>query len=105
MGDSGCSGAIKGGTASVGVFVDESAETIVQRARAANLTLVQLHGDRAREALPDLPEDMKVIYVVQCSPDGVVQTPAPSELQGGENTRQVRPFLSTVAILENPISR
>lgn len=70
--------------------MDEPAETIVQRASDANLTFVQLHGDGARESLPFLPTDMKVIYVLQCSPDGKVQTAAPSELQSGSNSRLVR---------------
>eukprot|EP00892_Ulva_mutabilis_P008007 jgi/Ulvmu1/5579/UM023_0116.1 len=80
--------AINAGAASVGVFVDEPAETITQRARNANLTFVQLHGDGAREALPGLPDDLKVIYVLQCTPDGVVQTPAPSEVQDGDDIRR-----------------
>lgn len=83
-------GAINGGAASVGVFVDESADTIVRRARDTNLTFVQLHGDGARESLPDLPTDMKVIYVLQCSPDGKVMTPAPSQLNDGKNENMVR---------------
>lgn len=70
--------------------MDEPAETIVRRARDANLTFVQLHGDGARETLPFLPTDMKVIYVLQCSPDGKVQSLAPSELQSGSNARLVR---------------
>jgi hypothetical protein len=77
------------GVQSVGVFVDESASTIVERASAAKLSCVQLHGDGARESLPELPESFKVIYVLQATPDGVIQSKLPSEQQNGTNSRKV----------------
>jgi phosphoribosylanthranilate isomerase len=64
----------------VGVFVDETAEVIAERSAATGLSYVQLHGDEARHALPNIPSDMKVIYVLGATPDGVVQTLLPSQI-------------------------
>lgn len=68
------------GAKTVGVFVDETAETICARSTAAGLSYVQLHGDDARKALPDLPADTQVIFVLGATPDGIIQTPLPSKI-------------------------
>jgi phosphoribosylanthranilate isomerase len=62
----------------------------VERSKIAGLDYVQLHGDGAREALSELPGDLKIIYVMHATPDGVVQTLPPSELHQKGEIRKVR---------------
>jgi phosphoribosylanthranilate isomerase len=88
-----------GGAKTVGVFVDETAEVITKRSTAAGLSYVQLHGDDARKALPNLPEDTKVIYVLGATPDGVVQTLLPSQVSPDSKR------LVSTATTESAISR
>ena len=86
----------------VGVFVDESAEEIAKLAAEADLDFVQLHGDRAREALPELLAMTKkktkskeeeqgqgsgssshsfgVIFVITVGNDGVPKSKTPAQL-------------------------
>lgn len=64
----------------MGVFVDETADIITERSAAAGLSFVQLHGDGARQALPNLPAETNIIYVLGATPDGVVQTLLPSQI-------------------------
>ena len=76
----------------VGVFVDESAETIARVAAEADLDYVQLHGDGAREALPELLLEMTkgkgegetksfgVIFVLTVGSDGVPKSKTPSQI-------------------------
>lgn len=61
------------------------------RRTSRTLPSLQLHGDKARKALFDLPPDIKVIYVVHAQPDGEVVTPWPNELaqQLGREPRAV----------------
>ena len=86
-------GAEAGGARTVGVFVDEAADVISERSTAAGLSYVQLHGDDAREALPNLPADTKVIFVLGATPDGVVRTLLPSQISA-ESSRLVCAFAS-----------
>jgi phosphoribosylanthranilate isomerase len=87
-----CECAKRHGAEAVGVFVDESADTISKHCSLAGLQFAQLHGDRAREALHELPEGLRVIYVMHASPQGEVQTAVPSEMprQGGAALKVVR---------------
>lgn len=41
------------------------------------MRIAQLHGEGARAALPDLPADLAVIYVLHADKAGNVQTPLP----------------------------
>jgi len=66
------------GAQAVGVFVDEDATTIAQRCADAGIDIAQLHGDGARASLPQLPESLKVIYVMHANGEGEIQTVAPS---------------------------
>ena len=47
---------------------------------AAGITIAQLHGDGARRALLGLPERIRAIYVLTASPEGVITTPLPGDL-------------------------
>lgn len=67
------------GATPVGVFVDEDAATIAERCRAAGITTAQLHGDGARASLSGLPSDLDVVYVMQATLDGAVQTAPPAQ--------------------------
>ncbi|XP_057979672.1 N-(5'-phosphoribosyl)anthranilate isomerase 1, chloroplastic-like [Malania oleifera] len=58
------------GAKPVGVFVDDDAETIQRASNAASLELVQLHGKGSRDALPDLVQENRVIYVLHANEDG-----------------------------------
>lgn len=58
------------GAKPVGVFVDDDESTILSVADASDLELVQLHGNRARIALPVLLQEKKVIYVLHVNKDG-----------------------------------
>lgn len=69
-------GARDHGAAPVGVFVDENAAVIAERSRAAGLELAQLHGDRARGALPDLPPELRTIFVRHATEEGDIVTAA-----------------------------
>ncbi|CAG9465214.1 unnamed protein product [Pedinophyceae sp. YPF-701] len=68
-----------GGALPVGVFVEEGAEEIAERCRAAGLRVAQLHGDNARAALNHLPpsDELSIIYVIQVTPEGELMTPLP----------------------------
>src|SRR5574342_362904 len=50
----------------VGVFVNEDAETIVQTAKTAGLTHIQLHGEEQMEAYENI--DLPIIRSVSVSP-------------------------------------
>eukprot|EP00850_Spirogloea_muscicola_P012579 SM000082S22821 [mRNA] locus=s82:167414:168838:- [translate_table: standard] len=74
------------GAETVGVFVDEDAATIARASEAAGVSYaqspspmphLQLHGDRARAALPHLPPDLRLVYVMQADSQGVLHTPPP----------------------------
>eukprot|EP00897_Mesotaenium_endlicherianum_P005446 jgi/Mesen1/492/ME001024S10719 len=71
------------GAQTVGVFVDEDAETIVRACEAANVSFAQLHGDGARDSLVGLPASLKVTCVLHADKDGVIQTPLPAVTEGG----------------------
>jgi phosphoribosylanthranilate isomerase len=70
--------AVAGGALPVGVFVDEDAATINQRCRASGISIAQLHGDGARQALQALDPELQVVYVLQVDDAGQVVTPLPS---------------------------
>ena len=70
------------GARAVGVFVDEDAAAIQRSAEAIGLDLVQLHGEGARAAFPDLPASLPTIYVMHVDPRGSVQTHCPSIVDG-----------------------
>lgn len=65
------------GSTPVGVFVDEDAETIDSISREIGISTVQLHGDVARSSFKNLPERLRVIYVVHANSDGEIQTQIP----------------------------
>ena len=48
------------GAQAVGVFVDEDAETMARRCRAAGIPIAQLHGQPSRDALAGVPLDLQV---------------------------------------------
>lgn len=75
------------GIQAVGVFVDETAQQIHDACNSANIHVAQLHGSAARQALPQLTEDLHVVYVMHSNELGIIQTPTPAEL--AEQTDQV----------------
>ena len=75
------------GIQSVGVFVDETAEQIQDACSASRIHVAQLHGTAAREALPQITEDLHVVYVMHSNDQGVLQTPSPAAM--AEQTAQV----------------
>lgn len=60
------------GAQPVGVFVDDDADTILRASDAADLELVQLHGDGSRAAFPALVQENHVIYVLHANEDGTL---------------------------------
>ena len=68
------------GVQPVGVFVDESAKEIASRCAEAGIQTAQLHGKAARRAVTQLHEDLHLIYVMNCQPDGRCMTPMPAML-------------------------
>ncbi|KAI3950739.1 hypothetical protein MKW92_027321 [Papaver armeniacum] len=50
------------GAQAVGVFVDDDANTILRASDAAELDLVQLHGNCSREAFPLLQQERRIVY-------------------------------------------
>lgn len=64
----------------VGVFVDEDARTIEERCREAGLSIAQLHGPVARQAITSLPADLQIIYVMHAGRDGQIVTLTPADL-------------------------
>jgi phosphoribosylanthranilate isomerase len=70
--------AVQRGAQPVAVFVDEDADTIVRVCSEAGISTAQLHGDGARAALPDIPPELQVIYVLHATTDGVIQTELPT---------------------------
>jgi phosphoribosylanthranilate isomerase len=73
-------GRAAGAKAVVGVFVDEDAAAIVDACAAAGITVAQLHGPGARSALPHLPPDLAVVYVMSVDKDGKPTCPSPAEV-------------------------
>lgn len=85
------------GASPVGVFVDEDAATILRVCEESEIDIAQLHGDGARNALPDLPS-LRTVYVMHADKTGTVQTVLPpadllvdwvllDSLQGGSGER------------------
>ena len=68
------------GVQPVGVFVDEPAKEIARRCAEAGIQTAQLHGKAARRAVTQLHEDLHLIYVMNCQPDGRCVTPVPAML-------------------------
>jgi len=66
------------GAEPVGVFVEEDAKEIEQACDATNIAFVQLHGDRARSALPNLVQHHHIIYVLHADKDGELLTKLPN---------------------------
>lgn len=64
----------------IGVFVSESAAEIVDACAMAGITTAQLHGPGAREALPDLPSHLGVVFVMSVDPSGKPTCPTPAEV-------------------------
>ncbi|XP_024032271.1 N-(5'-phosphoribosyl)anthranilate isomerase 3, chloroplastic-like, partial [Morus notabilis] len=58
------------GAMPVGVFVDDDLDTILRVSDAADLELVQLHGDNSRAAFPALVQDHRIIYVLHANEEG-----------------------------------
>ena len=75
------------GVQSVGVFVDETAQQIQDMCYTSKIQVAQLHGSAARQALPEISEDLHVVYVMHSNQQGSIQTPSPAEL--AEQTDQV----------------
>eukprot|EP00890_Picochlorum_soloecismus_P001641 jgi/Picsp_1/2478/NSC_00711-R1_phosphoribosylanthranilate isomerase len=69
--------AIINGSTPVGVFVDEDADMIDSISKEIGISTVQLHGDEARKSFKNLPERLRVIYVVHANSDGEIQTEIP----------------------------
>ncbi|RZC79483.1 hypothetical protein C5167_003691 [Papaver somniferum] len=58
------------GAEAVGVFVDDDANTILRASDAAELDLVQLHGNCSREDFPILQQERRIVYVLHANEDG-----------------------------------
>ncbi|PON65399.1 Anthranilate synthase component [Parasponia andersonii] len=58
------------GAEPVGVFVDDDIDTLLRVSDAANLELVQLHGDNSRAAFPILVQEHRIIYVLHADENG-----------------------------------
>ena len=56
----------------VGVFVDQSAAEIVEICNATGITIVQLHGEHAKNSVHKLPQNIKRIYVIAVDYDGTI---------------------------------
>ena len=74
------------GSEAVGVFVDESAQTIASVCDAVGITYAQLHGDQARASFNDLPDHLGVIYVVHADSNGAIRTALPTRTGTGDGT-------------------
>ena len=60
--------------------MDEPAKEIARRCAEAGIQTAQLHGKAARRAVTQLHEDLHLIYVMNCQPDGRCVTPMPAML-------------------------
>ncbi|CAN4092890.1 unnamed protein product [Withania somnifera] len=58
------------GAQPVGVFVDDNADTILRASDAADLELVQLHGNGSRDAFPVLIREKRLVYVIHANEEG-----------------------------------
>ncbi|PON62952.1 Bifunctional 3-hexulose-6-phosphate synthase/demethylmenaquinone methyltransferase [Trema orientale] len=58
------------GAEPVGVFVDDDIDTLLRVSDAANLELVQLHGDNSRAVFPILVQEHRIIYVLHADENG-----------------------------------
>ncbi|XP_059295925.1 N-(5'-phosphoribosyl)anthranilate isomerase 1, chloroplastic-like isoform X2 [Lycium ferocissimum] len=58
------------GAQPVGVFVDDNADTILRASDAADLELVQLHGNGSRDAFPVLVGEKRIVYVLNANEEG-----------------------------------
>ena len=55
----------------VGIFVDEDADQIEKMKRETCIDMLQLHGNNARDALPDLDPAIPKIYVLHVDDKGL----------------------------------
>lgn len=55
----------------VGVFVNSSAEEIIETADRLSLDVIQLHGDEPADLLPKLPEDIMIVRAYRCGREGL----------------------------------
>lgn len=69
----------EGGAKPVGVFVDDDESTVLRAADAADLELVQLHGNGSRAAFSGLVRERRVIYVLNASEDGKLLNEVPED--------------------------
>ncbi|KAJ0233776.1 N-(5'-phosphoribosyl)anthranilate isomerase 2 [Hirschfeldia incana] len=69
----------EGGAKPVGVFVEDDESTILRAADAADLELVQLHGNGSRAAFSGLVRQRRVIYVLNASEDGKLMNEVPED--------------------------
>ncbi|KAF8113414.1 hypothetical protein N665_0050s0065 [Sinapis alba] len=70
----------QGGAIPVGVFVEDDESTIMRAADAADLELVQLHGNGSRTAFEGLVRQKRsVIYVLNASEDGKLLNEVPED--------------------------
>ncbi|KAG2310140.1 hypothetical protein Bca52824_021697 [Brassica carinata] len=69
----------EGGAKPVGVFVEDDESTILRAADAADLELVQLHGNGSRSAFSGLVRQRRVIYVLNASEDGKLLNEVPED--------------------------
>ncbi|KAH0697011.1 hypothetical protein KY290_014444 [Solanum tuberosum] len=58
------------GAQPVGVFVDDNADTILRASDAADLELVQLHGNGSRDVFPVLVGEKRLVYVLHANEAG-----------------------------------
>lgn len=74
------SAARENGAEPVGVFVDEDSEDIQHVCDLASISIAQLHGNNARNALHGLPESVQAIYVLHADPNGHIEHVPPPEV-------------------------
>ena len=74
----------------VAVFVDEDGETITEICEDIGCDHAQLHGEKAREALKDIPNKIKVIWVCSADESGRIVTKLPGESEEELTSRRAK---------------
>lgn len=65
--------ASQAGAVPIGVFVEQTAEEIVEICQEVGLTTAQLHGDVSRQTLAELQTHLSLIYAIPVERNGIIK--------------------------------
>ncbi len=94
----------KGGAQPVGVFVDHTADEIIDICQKTNIQIVQCHGDTARDQHHLLPKSFVRIFVLPLTSLGAIAYQNNEALAQLDSQRDYLVFEHLIAGIETPIT-